>query len=182
MRKIPLLDSLIIQESLLGFLFDVVQSLSLSNSLSPHGLQHARLSCSSLSPRVCLNSCPLSWWCYLTISSSTVPFSSCLQSFPASGSIQMSQFFTSGSQIIGVSASASVLSMNVQSWFPLGLTDLISLQSQGLSRVFSSTTIQKQSTRRLLISVFDYWKIHSLNYTLSANWYLCFLICCLGLS
>ena len=130
MRKIPLLDSLIIQESLLGFLFDVVQSLSLSNSLSPHGLQHARLSCSSLSPRVCLNSCPLSWWCYLTISSSTVPFSSCLQSFPASGSFPMSQVFTSGGQSIGASASASVLSMNVQSWFPLGLIALISSQSK----------------------------------------------------
>ena len=179
MRKIPLLDSLIIQESLPGFLFDAVQSLNLSNSLSPHGLQHARLSCSSLSPRVCLNHVH---GCYLTISSSTVPFSSCLQSFPASGSFPMSQFFTSGGQSIGASASASVLSMNVQNWFPLGLTDLISLQSQGLSRVFSSTTVRKQSTLRLLISVHDYWKTYSFNYTLSANWCLCFLIHCLGLS
>ena len=115
----------------------------MSNSLQPHGLQHTRLSCPSLSPGICSNSCPSSQWCHPTISSSVVPFSSCLQSFPASGSFPKSQFFTSGGQRIGASASASVLPMNIQDWFPLGLTDLITLQSKGLLRVFSSTTTQK---------------------------------------
>ena len=99
--------------------------------------------CPSPAPRVYSNSCPLSWWCHPTISSSIVPFSSCLQSFPASGSFPVSQFFSSGGQSIGVSASASVLPMNIHNWFPLGLTGLISLQSKGLSRVFSNTTVQK---------------------------------------
>ena len=97
-----------------------------SNSLRPHGLQHTRLPCPSPTPGVYSNSCPLSWWCHPTISSSLVPFSSCLQSFPASGSFPMSQFFTSGGQSFGVSASASVLPMNIQDWFPLRLTGLIS--------------------------------------------------------
>ena len=119
-----------------------VQSL-MSDSLRPHGLQHARLRCPSPTPRACLNSCPLSRWCHPTISSSVIPFSSCLQSFPASGSFSMSHFFASGGQSIGVSASASVLPMNTQNWFPLGLTDLVSFQSKGLSRVFSNTTVQK---------------------------------------
>ena len=88
------------------------------------------------------NSCPLSWWCHATILSSVIPFSTCLQSFPASGSFPMSQFFASGSQSIGVSTSASVLPMNIQDWFPLGWTGWISLQSKGLSRVFSNTTVQ----------------------------------------
>ena len=114
-----------------------------SDSLWPHRLQHARLPCPSLSPRVCSNSCPLSWWWHPTISSSVTPFSSCPQSFLASVSFLVSQLFTSGGQIIGVSASASVLPMYIQSWFPLGLTGLISLLSKGLSRVFSSTTVQK---------------------------------------
>ena len=113
------------------------------DSLWPHGLQHARLPCPSLSPGVCSNSCVLSHWGHPAISSSVVSFSSHLQFFPASGSFQMSQFFTSGGQSIGVSASASVLSMNIQDWFPLGLTDWISLQSKGLSRLFSNTTVQK---------------------------------------
>ena len=95
-------------------------------------------------PGACSDSCPLSWWCHLTISSSVIPFSSCLQSFPASGSYPMSLFLASGRQSIGASASASVLSMNIQDWFPLGLTGLISLQSKGLSRVFSSTTVWKR--------------------------------------
>ena len=115
----------------------------LSDSLRPHGLQHIRLPCPSLSPGVCSNSCPLSQWCHPTISSSVACFSSCLQSFPASGSFPMSQLFTSGGQSIGVSASASVLPMNIQGWFPIELTGLISLQSKGLSRVFSNTTVQK---------------------------------------
>ena len=114
-----------------------------SDSLRPQGLQHTRLPCPSPTPRACSNSCPLSWWCHPTISSSIVPFSSCLQSFPASGSFQISQFFSSGGQSIGASASASVLSMNFQDWFPLGLTGWISLQSKGFSRVFSNTTVQK---------------------------------------
>ena len=114
-----------------------------SNSLQPHGLQHAGLPCPSPSPGAYSNSCPSSGWCHPTVSSSVVPFSSCLQSFPAPGSFQMSQFFTSGSQSIRVSASASVLPMNTQDWSPLGWTGWISLQSKGLSRVFFSTTVQK---------------------------------------
>ena len=110
-----------------------------SNSLWPHGLLHARLPCSASSPRVCSDSCPLSWGCHPTVSSSVVPFFSCLQSFPASGSFPMSHLFASGSQILG--ASASVLPVNIQGWFPLGLTGLISLLSKGLLRVFSSTTV-----------------------------------------
>ena len=115
----------------------------MSDSLWPHGLQHARLRCPSPSPRVCSNSCPLSRWCHPTISSSVAPFSSCLQSFPASGSFPVSQLFASGGQSIEVSASASVLPMNIQDWFPLGLTGLISLLSKGFSRVFSSITVQR---------------------------------------
>ena len=114
-----------------------------SESLRPHGLQHARPPCPSPNPRAYSNSCPSSRWCHPTISSSVVPFSSRLHSFPASGSFQMSQFFASGGQIIGVSASASVLPMNIQDLFPLGWTHWISLQSKGLSRVFSNTTVQK---------------------------------------
>ena len=114
-----------------------------SDSLWPHGLQHVRPPCPSPSPRACSNSCPLSQWCHLTISSSVVPFSSCPPSFPASGSFLMRWLFTSGGQSIRVSTSASVLPMNIQDWFPLGLTGLISLQSKGLSRVFSNTTVQK---------------------------------------
>ena len=114
-----------------------------SNSLRPHRLQHARLPCPSPTPRVYSNSCPLSWWCHPTISSSVVPFSSCPQSLQASGSFPMSQFFISGGQNIGVSALASVLPMNFQDWFPLGWTSWISLQSKGFSRVFFNTTVQK---------------------------------------
>ena len=115
----------------------------MSDSLWPHGWQHARLPCPSPTPRTCSDSGPSSQWCHPTISSSVVPFSSCLQSFPASGSFPLSQIFPSGSQSIGVSASASVLPMNIQDWFSLGWTGLISFQSKGLSRVFSNTTIQK---------------------------------------
>ena len=114
----------------------------MSNSLWPHGLQHTRLPCPSPSPRVHENSCPLSQWCHPTISSSVVPFSSDLQSFPASGSFPLSWLFASGGQSIGASASASVLPMNIQDWFSLGLTGWISLLSKGLSRIFSSTTVQ----------------------------------------
>ena len=124
--------------------YSVQFSLSvMSDSLWPHEPQHASPACPSPTPRVYPNSCPLSWWCHLTISSSVVPFSSCLQSFPASGPFQMSQIFTSGGQNIGVSVSTSVLPMNTLDWLPLGLTGWISLQSKGFSRVFSNTTVQK---------------------------------------
>ena len=140
-------------------------------TLQPHGLQHIRLPCPSPSPRACSNSCLLSRRCHPTILSSAVPFSSCLQSFPPLGSFPVSQFFTSGDQSIGASTSASVLPMNIQGWFPLGLTGWISLRSKGLSRVFSSTTVQKHQFLALsllygpaLISVHDYWKTHSFDY------------------
>ena len=113
------------------------------NSLRPHCLQHARPPCPSPTPGVYSNSCPFSRWCHPTISSSVVPFSSRRQSFPASGSFPKSQFFTSGGQSIGVSASTSVLPMNIQNWFHLGWTGWMSSQSKGLSRVFSNTTVQK---------------------------------------
>ena len=112
-----------------------------SESLRPHGLQHTWLPCPSPTPRACSNSCPWSQWCHPTSSFSVIPFSSCLQSFPTSGSFPMTHFFASGGQSIG--ASASVLPMNIQDWFPLGLTGWISFQSKGLSRVFSNTTVQK---------------------------------------
>ena len=117
--------------------------LVVSYSLRLHWLQHARLPCPSPSPEACSNSCPLSQWCQPTIWSSVVPFSSCLQSLPVSGSFPMSHFFASGGQNIGASASASFLPMNIQDLFPLGWTGWISLQSKGLSRVFSNTTVQK---------------------------------------
>ena len=114
-----------------------------SDSLRPHGLQHARPPCPSPIPEVYPNSCPLSWWYHPTISFSVIPFSSCPQSFPASGSFQMSQFFSSGGQSIRVSASTSVLPMNTQDWSPLGWTGWIFLKSKGLAKVFSNTTVQK---------------------------------------
>jgi len=113
-----------------------------SYSSWPHEPQHARPPCPSPTPGIYSNPCPLSWWCHPIISSSVIPFS-CPQSFPASGSFQMSQLFTSGGQSIGVSASTSVLPMNTQDWYPLIWTGWISLQSKGLSRVFSNTTVQK---------------------------------------
>ena len=143
----------------------------MSDSLQPHELKHARPPCPLPTPRVYSSSCPLSRWCHPTISSSLIPVSSCPQSFPASGSFQMSQFFAPGGQGIGVSALTSVLLMNIQDWFPLGWTGWISLQSKGLSRVFSSTTVQKHQffgTQLSLQSNFripnDYWKNHSFDY------------------
>ena len=114
-----------------------------SDSLLPHRLQHARAPCPSPTPGVYPNSCPSSWWCHPTISSSVIPISSYPQSFPASGSFHMSQIFPSGGQSIRVSASTSVLPVNTHEWSPLGWTGWISLQSKGLSRVFSNTTVQK---------------------------------------
>ena len=147
-----------------------VQSLSHIWLCNSHGLQRARLPCPLPTPRACSNSCPSSQWCHPTLSSSVIPFSSCLQSFPALGSFLMTQFFASGGQSIGASASASILPMNIQDWFPLGLTGLISLQSKRLLRVFSITTIWKPQFFALsllygpaLTSVHDYWN-HSFEY------------------
>ena len=126
----------------------------MSDSLRPHGLQHARPPCPSPTPRTYSNSCPLSQWCHPIISSSVIPFSSRLQSFPASGAFLMNWLFTSGGQSVGASASTSFLPMNIQGWSPLGLTGLIALLSKGLSRVFSSTTVQKHqffSTQPILL-------------------------------
>ena len=133
-----------------------------SNSLWPHGLQHTRLPCPSPTPGACSNSCPLSQCCHPTSSSSVVPFSSCLQSFPALGFFPRSQFFTSGGQSIGASTSASVLLMNIQNWFPLGLTDLITLLSKGLTRVFSNTTVQKHQFFSTQLSLWSKSHIHTL--------------------
>ena len=137
-----------------------------SDTLRPHELQHTRHPCPSPIPRVYPNSCPLSWWCHPTISSSVVPFSSQLQCFPAPGSFPMKQFFAPGGQTIGVSASISVLPMNTQDWSPLGWTGWISLQSKGLS----NTTVQSINSLAVsfpygptLISICDYWKNHSFN-------------------
>ena len=151
-----------------NFLCSVQLSCSVvSDYLWPHGLQHARLPCPSPTPRTYSNSCPLSRWCHGTMSSSVTLFS-CLQSFRTSGSFPRSQFFASGGQSIGASASVSVLPMNIHDWFPLGLTGWISLQSKGLSRVFSNTTVQKHQFfgaqflySPALTSIHDYWKNQS---------------------
>ena len=133
----------------------------LSSSLQPHGLQHPSLPCLSLFPGASSNSFPLSRWCHPTISSSVVPFSSCPQSFPTSGSFQMSQLFASGGQSTGVSASTSVLPINTQDWFPLGWTGWVSLQSKGLSKVFSGTTVQKHEFFRAQLSSWSNSNIHT---------------------
>ena len=130
-----------------------------SDSLRPHGLQHARLPCPSPTPGACSNSCSSSQWCHPTTLSSAVPFSSCLKPFPASGSFPKSQFFASGGQSIGVSA--PVLPMNIQDCFPLGLTGLISLKSKGLSRVFSNTTVQKHQFFDTQLSLWSNSHIHT---------------------
>ena len=135
--------SIAFRELLSQILLSLFSCSVASNSLWSHGLQHARPPCPSPTPGVYPNSCPLSQWCHPIISSSVIPFSARPQSFPLSRSFQMSHLFTSGGQRIGVSASTSVLQMNIQDWFALGWTDWISLQSKGLSRVFSNTTVQK---------------------------------------
>ena len=156
----------------------------MSDSLPPHGVQHIRLPYPSLSPRVCSNSCPLSQWCHPTVSSSVIPFSSCLQSFLAPGSFPMNQLFTSDGQSIGASVSSSVLPMNIQGWLPLGLTGWISLKSKGLSRVCSSTTIGKHKLFGTQPSLWSNSSIHTwvveksylwLYGPLSENLHLCFL-------
>ena len=133
----------------------------MSNSLRPHGLQHTKLPCPSVTPGVCSNSCPSSRWCHPTISSSVVPYSNCLQSFPVLGSFPINQFFPSNGQSIGASASASVLPMNIQDWFPLGLTGSISLQSKELSRVFSNTIVQKHQFFGTQLSLWSSSHIHT---------------------
>ena len=163
----------------------------MSDSLQPHRLQHTRLPCPSSSTRACLNSYPLSQWCHPTISSSVIPFSSCLQSFPASGSFLMSRLFTLGGQSIGGSASASALPMNIQDWFSLGLTGwspCFPRDSQESSPVQQLKSISSLALRFLyssiLTSIHDYWKNHNFGLygPLSAKWCLCFLICSLCLS
>ena len=148
--------------------FSLVKPLSLSDSLRPLGLQHARAPCPSSTPRAWSNSCPSSQWCHPTISSFVIPFFTCLQSFPASGSFPGSQFFASGGQSIGVLASASVLPMNIQDWFPLGWTGWISLQSKGLPKY--SRTPQFKSINSLVLSflysptltsIHNYWQNQS---------------------
>ena len=138
-----------------------VQRLRFVWWFATHGLQHTRLPCPSPSPRACSNSCPLSRWCHPTILSSIIPFSSCLQSFPALGFLPMSQFFTSDGQSIGASALASVLPMNIQDWYPLILTGLISLLSKRFSSVFSNTTVQKHQFFSVQPSLWPYSHIHT---------------------
>ena len=158
----------------------------MSSCLWPHGLQHTRLPCPSLTPGVHSNSCPSSQWCHPSISSSVIPFSSCLPSFLESQSFTVSQFFASVGQSIGASASASVLPMNIQGWFPLGLTDLIFLLSKGLSRVFSNTTVQKHQffgaqlsllapyfLHNFTINCGKFWKRWEYQTTWSASWEIC---------
>ena len=125
----------------------------MSNSSQPHRLQHTRLPCPSPTPRACSNSHPSSQWCHPTISSSVIPFSSHLQSFSASGSFPVRRFFASDGHSIGVSASASVPPMNIQNWFPLGWSDWISMQSKGLWRVFSNTTVQKYHSAFFIVQL-----------------------------
>ena len=143
----------------------------MSDSLWHHEPQHTRPPCPSPTPRVHPNPCPSSRWCHPAISSSVVPFSSCPQSLPASGSFPLSQLFAWGGQNIGVSASTSVIPMNTQDWSPLGWTGWISLRSKGLSRVFSNTTVQKHQSALsflytpTLTSIHDHWKNHSLDQT-----------------
>ena len=141
-----------------------------SSSLPPHGLQHTMLPCPSVSPRAYSNSCLLSRWCHPTISTSVVPFSSCSQSFPASGSFPMSWVFVSGDQSIGASASESVLPVNIQGWSPLGWTSWISWQSKGLSRVFSNTTVQNNPFFTAWLSLWSNSHIHTWLLGKSSPW------------
>ena len=184
---------LVIFSSCKSDIFVVVWLLScVQLFVTPCNFLHTRFPCPSLSLEVCsMDSCPLSWWCHPTISSSVALFSFCLQSFAASGSLLMSQLFVSGGPSIRASALVSVLPKSIQGWFPLRLTDLISLLSKDFSRVFSSTTVQKRQFFGSLPSLFSSSHICSwllerpypwLYGPLLAKWWLCFLICCLGLS
>ena len=133
----------------------------MSDDSRPHGLQHTRFPCPPTTPGTYSNSCPSSWWCHPIISHSVMRFSSCLQSFPASACFPMHQSFASGVQSIGASALASVLPMNIQNWFPLGWTDLISLQSKGFSRIFSNTTVQMHEFFSPQLSLWSNSHIHT---------------------
>ena len=167
----------------------------LSDSFRPHGLQHARPPCTSPNPGVYSNSCPLGWWCHRTISSSVVPFASCLQSFPASESFPMSQLFTSGGQSIWVSASASVAPMNTQDWSPLGWTGWISLQSKGLFSLDCKSLLQHHSSKVSLLQHSAFFRVQLLHpyvttresialtkWTFVGKVMSLLLICCLGWS
>ena len=167
--------------------WDPVSCSVVSDSLQPHGLQHARLPCPSPTPVDCSNSCPSNQWCHPTISSSVVPFFFCLQPFPSSGSFPVSQFFVSGGQ--SIRASASILPMNILDWFPLGL--LAGSPCSLRDSQESSPTPQFKSINSLVLSflygpsltsIHDYWKNHSFDGPLSAKKCLCFLMCCLGWS
>ena len=171
-NKLPLFASCIVLEAFSlparGFRHQAQQILS--DSLEPHGLQHARITCPSPSPKVCSNSCPLSWWCYPTISFSATPFSFCFQFFPASEYFPVGLLFASGNQ--SIRASVSVLPVNIQDWSPLGWIGWISLQSKWLLRVFSNTTVQKHQFfwcsaffTVQLTSIHNHWKNHSLDQT-----------------
>ena len=162
LKQVKRCKILVIKEISPGCISSVLFSCSVvSDSLRPQGLQHTRLPCPSPTPRACSKSCPSSRWSHSTISSSVFPFSSCLQFFPLLGSFPKSQFFSSGGQSIGVSASASVLPMNIQNWFHLGWTGLISLQSKGLSRVISNTTVQKHQFFSVQCSLWSNSHIHT---------------------
>ena len=143
------------------FLFFHFSCSVVSYSLQPPGLQHSRLPCPSPTPRACSNSCPLSWWCHPTISSSVIPFPPAFNLSQYQGLFQISQFFALGGQSTGVSASASVVSMNIQNWFPLGWTGSISLQSKGLSRFFSNTTVEKHQFFGAQLSLWSNSHIHT---------------------
>ena len=172
MSRVLKLHTIIVLLSFSPFMSVQFRRSVMSDSLRPHGLQHARPPCLSPTPGVYSNSYPLSQWCHPAISSSVIPFPSCLQTFPKSGSFQMNQFFWSGGQSIGVSASASVLQMNIQDWSPLGWTGWISLQSlsKGLSRVFPTPQLKSINSLVLrflysptLTFILDYWKNCSLD-------------------
>ena len=166
------INNVCLVNSKLNYLFSQFSCSVVSDSLRPHEPQHARPPCPSPTPGVYPNPCPLSRWCHPTISSSVIPFSSCRQSFPASGSFPMSQLFTSDGQSIGVSVSTSFLPMNTQDWSPLGWSGWISSQSKGLSRVFSNTTVEKHQFfssvlsflySPTLTSIYDHWKSYNFN-------------------
>ena len=161
--KWPWVTIYLIHKSIIQFSSVQLSHSVVSDSLRPHEPQHARPHCPSPTPGACSNSCPSSWWCHPTISSSIILSSSCLQSFPASGTFPMSQFFAWGGPSIGVSASASVLPVKIQDWFPLERTDWISWQSKGLSRVFSNTTAQKHQFFGAQLSLWSNSDIHTLS-------------------
>ena len=165
-----------LREGILSFTSVQFSCSVVSHSLRPHESQHARPPCPSPTPRVHPNSCPSSQWCHPAISPSVIPYSSCPQSFPAPGSFPMSQLFASGGQSIGVSASASILPVAIQGWFPLGLTGLISLLPKGLSRVFSSPTVWKHQFFGVQLSLWSNSHICPWLLERRCIWQPCFLL------